>query len=186
MNGSASRARPAAQRRSGLPRPGGRMLAALLWCYASIGPQALAADSQTAEAAAPVPSATDALAAYDRFRAAPEQSLAEATTFLRYMQGGAVHTVLDDRLMFFMYRDLPPDVRAVLYAAYMGGNLESQLRTRKAGDDPVAGMHGVLAAYAALRESRADLAIAELDTLATAAAAQRLPAAVEALRNGTP
>lgn len=162
-----------------------RVIGALCLCLAWTVP-ALAAESDAGQAIPSPPDAAEALAAYDRFRAAPAQGLADAATFLRYMQGGAVHTVLDDRLMFFMYRDLPADVRAVLYAAYMGGNLDSQLRTRKAGDDPVAGMQGVLAAYASLRAARPTLAIAELDTLAAAAAAARLPAAIEALRNGTP
>jgi hypothetical protein len=54
--------------------------------------------------------------------------------------------------------------------------------TREAGDDPVTGQQGVLAAYAMLRKSRAELALPELDTLATAAASRALPAAVEALR----
>jgi hypothetical protein len=44
----------------------------------------------------------------------------------------------------------------------------------------------VLAAYAMLRKSRAELALPELDTLATAAASRALPAAVEALRKSPP
>ena len=124
--------------------------------------------------------------AYDRFRAAPEQQLAEAPAFLRYMQGGAVHTVLNNRLMFFMYRDVPPDVQAVLYAAYMGANLDSQLRTRRQGDDPVAGMQAVLDTYAALKRSHPGLALAELEALGEAVRARGLPAAVGAMAAGTP
>jgi hypothetical protein len=128
--------------------------------------------------------AEQALTAYDRFRVAPETRLNEAPTFLRYMQGGAVHTVLNNKLLFFMYRAVPPDVQAVLYAAYMGANLDSQLRSRKQGDDPTAGMAAVLAAYASLQKTHPDLKLAELDALAQAAAEQGLEQAVLAMADG--
>lgn len=137
-----------------------------------------------ADAVAPTaPAITEAvaLAAYDRFRTAPLENLYEAPVFLRYMQGGAVHTVLNRKLVFWMYGDYPPDVQAVLYAAYMGGNLDSQLRTRKQGDDPEAGMNGVLDAYAGLKAARPAFAIAELDELARARREGRLGGAIAKL-----
>ncbi len=145
-----------------------------------------AAFAQEAAPTAPLVTAEQALAAYDRFRVAPEKSLQEAPTFLRYMQGGAVHTVLNNQVVFWMYRDFPPDVQAVLYAAYMGGNLDSQLRTQKRGDDPTAGIAAALGAYAALKQTHPTLVISELDSLASAAAEGRLPAAVAALANDKP
>jgi hypothetical protein len=142
----------------------------------------------SAQEAVPAPAITaeQALAAYDRFRLAPEQSLQEAPTFLRYMQGGAVHTVLNNRVLFWMYRDFPPDVQAVLYAAYMGGNLDSQLRTQKRGDDPAAGIAATLSAYAALKKTHPTLLMTELETLASAQANGRLSEAVTALANAKP
>ncbi len=148
----------------------------------------LLSTSLSAQETAPAPTVTaeQALAAYDRFRRAPEQSLQEAPTFLRYMQGGAVHTVLNNRILFWMYRDFPPDVQAVLYAAYMGGNLDSQLRTQKRGDDPAAGIAATLSAYAALKKTHPTLVLTELETLASAQANGRLTEAVAALADTSP
>lgn len=147
------------------------------------------APARAAEPAATQPATVtqeDALAAWHRFKAAPLDRLEDAPVFLKYMQGGATHTVLNGKLVFFMYEDYPPETRAVLYAAYMGGNLESQLVTRRQGDDPQAAMSAVLDAYAALKTRDSKLAIAKLDELAAARAAGRFPAAVDALAGGRP
>ena len=125
--------------------------------------------------------AAQALAAYDRFKAAPENNLREAPTFLNYMQGGAVHTVLNSQVVFWMYRAIAPDAQAVLYAAYMGGNLDSQLRGPRHGDDPEAGMRAALTAYATLTQTHSKLSIPEFAPLAKAEAAGKLREAVEAL-----
>ncbi|MSR14355.1 MAG: hypothetical protein EXR86_07285 [Gammaproteobacteria bacterium] len=128
--------------------------------------------------------AAEALAAYARFALAPEQNLKEAPIFLGYMQSGAVHAVLNANLLFWMYRPFPPDVQAVLYAAYMGGNLHSQLETHKQGDDPAAGMSAAIDAYAGLKETHADLKIAEFEQLLEAQRAGNLASAVDALASG--
>ena len=125
--------------------------------------------------------AAQALAAYDRFRRAPEQNLREAPTFLNFMQGGSVHTVLNSNVVFWMYRDIAPDAQAVLYAAYMGGNLDSQLRGSKHGDDPEAGMRATLIAYRGLQKTHPKLVIPEFEPLAQAEAQGKLRAAVDAL-----
>ncbi|MBI2802726.1 MAG: hypothetical protein HYX63_21015 [Gammaproteobacteria bacterium] len=135
---------------------------------------------------APTITATQALAAYDRFKAAPEANLQDAPTFLKFMQNGAVHTVLNSKVVFWMYRDVPRDVQAVLYAAYMGGNLDSQLRTRQQGDDPEAGMRAALSAYEALKKTHAKLALPELDALRKAQSAGALAPALAKLAEDKP
>src|SRR5690606_6351114 len=117
-----------------------RLPAVLLLAVALAGAVLAPAAAQEPAPTGRAVTAEEALAAYDRFIAAPIERLGEAPTFLRYMQGGAVHTVLNANVVFWMYRDVPPDVQAVLYAAYMGGNLDSQLRGRRQGDDPEAGI----------------------------------------------
>ncbi len=146
------------------------------------------APAQTAPPAeqAPTVSQAEAVAAWNRFKAAPGSNLKDAPTFLRYMQGGAVHTVLNSNLVFWMYQDYPREAQAVLYASYMGGNMESQLVTRKAGDDPEAGMSAVLDAYATLKAGDQALTIKRLDDLITARDEGRFAAAVSDLGQGKP
>ena len=146
----------------------------------------LAAQAPPPAEAAPAVSEDAALAAWRSFKAAPLERLAEAPTFLRYMQGGAVHTVLNSNLVFWMYKDYPPEAQAVLYAAYMGGNLESQLITRKNGDDPEAAMSAVLDAYAALKAKKPELAIERLDRLTAARDEGHFAEAVADLGQGKP
>lgn len=148
--------------------------------------QPLAAQSPAAATPPPAISEQDALAAWQRFKSAPLDNLKDAPVFLRYMQGGAVHTVLNSNLLFWMYNDYPPEAQAVLYAAYMGGNLESQLVTRRNGDDPEAAMSAVLDAYAVLKAKKPEFAIARLDELAVARDAGRFAEAVVALGQGRP
>ena len=143
----------------------------------SAAPPTAAADSVTAE---------EALAAWQRFKRAPLENLKEAPTFLRFMQGGAVHTVLNSNLVFWMYQDYPPEAQAVLYSAYMGGNLESQLVTRKQGDDPEAAMSATLDAYTVLRARNAELTIQRLDDLIVARKEGRFAQAVADLGQGRP
>lgn len=142
----------------------------------------------TAPAPETAPSVTEAeaLAAWQRFKRGPRANLNEAPTFLRFMQGGAVHTVLNANLLFWMYKDYPPEAQAVLYAAYMGGNMESQLVTRKQGDDPEAGMSAALDAYAELKAQDAKLGIARLDALLVARQEGRFAEAVADLGMGKP
>lgn len=128
---------------------------------------------------APRVSQADALEAWDRFRQAPEQHLDLATTFLRFMQGGSVHTVLRSDVLFWMYAPYPPDVQAVLYAAYMGGNLDSQLRGKRQGDDPEAGIAAALDAWAGVKKTHPTLDIPRLDELAKARREGRLAAALD-------
>lgn len=150
-----------------------------------LGVPALAQNAAPPPPAAPAPAApaitaAEALAAWDRFRAAPEQKLSEAPTFLKFMQGGEVHTVLRSDIVFWMYQPFPQDVQAVLYAAYMGGNLESQLRGKKQGDDPEAGMNAALDAWAGLKKTHPKLSIPLLDKWEQARREGRLAAALDA------
>ena len=153
-------------------------VACALWLGLAAAPQAQSPDAPPAEA--PRVTAEQALAAWDTFRADPEHRLDVATTFLKFMQGGSVHTVLRSDVLFWMYAPYPPDVQAVLYAAYMGGNLDSQLRGKKDGDDPEAGMAAALDAWAALKKTHPNVNIARLDELAAARQVGRLGAALDA------
>ena len=160
---------------------------ALLTLLLALSPTlpALAADDAAAPAV-PTVSREEALAAWQRFKAAPTERLEDATVFLKYMQGGAVHTVLNSNLVFWMYNDYPREAQAVLYAAYMGGNLESQLVTRKQGDDPQAGLDAVLDAYTLLKARDEALGIKRLDEMLVARAEGRLAEAVADLAQGKP
>lgn len=145
----------------------------------------LAADGAAAPAA-PAVSREEALAAWQRFKAAPTERLDDATVFLQYMQGGAVHTVLNSNLVFWMYNDYPREAQAVLYAAYMGGNLESQLVTRRQGDDPQAAISAALDAYVVLKARDEALTIKRLDDMLVARTEGRLAEAVADLAQGKP
>jgi len=145
----------------------------------------LAADGAAAPTA-PTVSREEALAAWQRFKAAPTERLDDATVFLQYMQGGAVHTVLNSNLVFWMYNDYPREAQAVLYAAYMGGNLESQLVTRKEGDDPQAAISAALDAYIVLKARDEALTIKRLDDMLVARTEGRLAEAVADLAQGKP
>ena len=156
--------------------------ALLLTCALWIGLTAHT-NAQTAAGGAPAApeiTAEQALAAWDTFRNAPEQRLDVATTFLKFMQSGGVHTVLRSDVLFWMYAPYPQDVQAVLYAAYMGGNLDSQLRGKKAGDDQEAGMAAALDAWATVKKTHPNLKIERLDKLETARRAGKLGAALDA------
>lgn len=145
----------------------------------------LAAEGAAAPAA-PTVSREEALAAWQRFKAAPTERLDDATVFLQYMQGGAVHTVLNSNLVFWMYNDYPREAQAVLYAAYMGGNLESQLVTRRQGDDPQAAISATLDAYVVLKARDEALTIKRLDDMLVARTEGRLAEAVADLAQGKP
>lgn len=145
----------------------------------------LAADGAAAPAV-PTASREEALAAWQRFKAAPTERLDDATVFLQYMQGGAVHTVLNSNLVFWMYNDYPREAQAVLYAAYMGGNLESQLVTRRQGDDPQAAISAALDAYVVLKARDEALTIKRLDDMLVARTEGRLAEAVADLAQGKP
>ena len=65
-----------------------------------------------------------ALAAYEKFQSDPVGNLQAAPHFIRFIEtDGEVHIVLEPLLIRWMYEDYVPEVKAVLYAAYMGGNM---------------------------------------------------------------
>ena len=126
----------------------------------------------------------DALAAYNAFNQDPVNKLDVAPTFLKFIEtDGEAHIVLDPTLTAWMYEDHVPEARAVLYAAYMGGNMNAQLLGLSNGDDPIKGMESVLAAYAKLKMKYADLSIPMLDSLAADAQKTSLTAAIEKITN---
>lgn len=139
----------------------------------------VAAQSGDPAAAAPAITEQQALQAYDTFRQAPLDNLKEAPVFLKYVQThGKTHLVYNERNVFWMYRKYDPEVQAVLYAAYTGGNIDSQLRGRQQGDDPAAGLTAALDAYAQLKTRHEDLAIPEFEAFKKARDEGRLPAAL--------
>ncbi len=112
-------------------------------------------------------SANQAIAAWTAFAADPINELRQAPTFLRFIEthGGDVHVVINGNLLGFMQRDVPPAARAVLYAAFMGGNMRAQLESGDVADDPVAGMAAAVNAYQFLKAGDGALAVREMDYL---------------------
>jgi len=137
-----------------------------------------------AVAPARVPSADEARAAYAAFRADPLARLDRTDPFLRFIRdSGEVHMVLNNDLMAWMYQPFDDTLKAVLYASYLGGNMEAQLAHQdplSSGDD-VAGMASALDAYAAIQKAHADFRLPMFEDLKTAQAAHRLDAAVMAI-----
>ncbi|MCB1746792.1 MAG: hypothetical protein KDK06_06435 [Gammaproteobacteria bacterium] len=145
---------------------------------------ALAAQSAPPAATPPsVPDAATALAAWEAFAADPVARLDRTQPFLDFIRGsGEVHIVLNENLLAWMYDDgLPPERKAVLYAAFLGANMAAQLSRGEAGSDDTAGMRGALAAYRALRGGDANFHLALFDRLDTAEKAGEFDAAVTAL-----
>ncbi|MEQ8662564.1 MAG: hypothetical protein RLW62_17260 [Gammaproteobacteria bacterium] len=148
---------------------------------------ALPAAAAETTAADGMPTAQDALAAWRAFAADPPARLDRTGPFLDYIRnGGVVHIVLNDGLLGFMYDTALDEPRkAVLYAAYLGANMASQLEREETGSDNLAAMRGTLAAYRALQAEDATFAVSALEPFAQAEAAGALPAAVHAAVTGT-
>ena len=149
-----------------------------------------ASDAQSDEpaAAAPavsttkVPTAAQALAAWQDFRTNPLTRLDRTQPFLDFIRdSGQVHIVLNNNLLAWMYQPMDDALKATLYAAFLGGNMAAQLDTRKSSDsDDVAGMAAALDAYGQVRKAHPDFQLPLFERLATARVEQRLAAAVEA------
>ena len=108
----------------------------------------------------------EALSAYANFKSDPINKLDQAPVFLKFIEtDGEAHIVLDQKLTAWMYEDHEPEARAVLYAAYMGSNMNAQLSGASDGDDVVQGMSGVLAAYMPLKTKYPALSIPMLESL---------------------
>lgn len=123
-----------------------------------------------------------ALAAYGMFNANPINNLNAAPTFLKFIEtNGEAHVVLDPVLTAWMYEDHEPEARAVLFAAYMGGNMNAQLVGTSQGDDRVSGMQSVLRAYKPLKKKYETLSIPLLEQLQSHADQGALAEAIENL-----
>ena len=126
----------------------------------------------------------DAIRAYDSFNADPINNLNVAPTFLQFIEtDGEAHVVLHPILTAWMYEDHEAEARAVLYAAYMGGNMSAQLLDESAGDDPVEAMRSVLIAYQKLKTKHELLSIPLLDSLQSHATNDTLTDAIEEILN---
>ncbi len=138
-------------------------------------------------AAKKVPSAAQALAAWQDFRADPLARLDRTGPFLDFIRdGGQVHIVLNNRLLAWMYQPMDDALKATLYAAFLGGNMAAQLEARKSSDnDDVAGMAAALDAYGQVRKVHGDFQLPLFEQLAAARAEERLAAAVKAIEADT-
>ena len=81
-----------------------------------------------------------------------------------------------------MYDNHAPEIRAVLFAAYMGSNMNAQLTGISDGDDAVQGINGVLDAYQVLKTKHKELDIPMLEDLAEQREQGSLSAAIKALQ----
>ncbi len=134
-----------------------------------------------------LPTAAEARAAFAKFAADPVHRLDATGPFLDFIRSsGEIHIVLNDALLAWMYSDFDEHNKAVLYAAFLGGNMNGQLTSGTSGSDDVAGIRSTLHAYARLRELQPEFRLTQLDELASAAAAGTLPAAVQAIVGGDP
>jgi len=146
------------------------------------------ADSAAQAGAPSVPDAQSALAAYAAFRAAPLDHLERSGPFLNYIRdSGAVHIVLDEDLLAWMYQPIDPTYKAALYAAYLGGNMAAQLAAGERGiDGDIDGMASALDVYALIRARDASFTLPVFDTLAQARSDGRFAATVRAVRDPAP
>jgi len=135
-----------------------------------------------------VPSASEALAAWNEFRADPLARLDKTQPFLDFIRdSGQVHIVLNNDLLAWMYQPMDDSYKATLYAAFLGGNMAAQLAAKASGDnDDVAGMAAALEAYAAVRKAHPDFRVSLFETLATAHGEQALAAAIRNIESGAP
>ena len=150
---------------------------------------ATAALAQQAPAAATpprVPTAAEALAAWQAFREDPLARLDRTGPFLDFIRdSGEVHIVLNEDLLAWMYQPMDPNLKATLYAAFLGGNMAEQLKNRQSGDgDDVAGMNSALDAYAAVKNAHPEFSLPLFESLGQARDEHRLAAAVKDIESG--
>jgi hypothetical protein len=146
------------------------------------------AGSAAQEAAPSVPDARTALAAYAAFRAAPLERLDRSGPFLDYIRdSGAVHIVLDEDLLAWMYQPIDPTYKAALYAAYLGGNMAAQLAAGEhAVDGDIDGMASALEVYTLIRARDAAFTLPLFDTLTQARSDGRFADVVRTVRDPAP
>lgn len=153
-------------------------LAAL--CFALVGLTSAAENNEAED----IPSATAALEAFDAFSANPYHNLDKTQTFLDFIRAsGQVHIVLNETLLAWMYDDMPQHNKAVLYAAFLGGNMAGQLADDDASSnsDNVGGMISALKAYAAIRAEDSEFSLPLFEQLAAAQSNGQLVAEIDKL-----
>lgn len=133
-----------------------------------------------------IPDAAQALSAFAVFNQDPFNRLDATTPFLEFIRSsGAIHIVLNEDLLAWMYADIDPHAKAVLYAAYLGGNMHDQLTRAEADAADVAGMAVALRAYQAIRQQLTDFTLPLFEQLLAAEAAGELAAAVSNIVAGS-
>jgi hypothetical protein len=130
-----------------------------------------------------IPTAEEALAAWELFRAEPLTRLDRTQPFIDFIRdSGQVHIVLNQALLGWMYEPIDAELKAVIYAAFLGSNMAAQLARGKApgveGGDDLAAISGALAAYSAVRTAHPTVTIALFEQLTEAERAGNLAATV--------
>ncbi len=155
----------------------------MLWSMTSHAQSPAPATEPAAIVDTTVPSAAQALAAWQDFREDPLARLDRTQPFLDFIRdSGQVHIVLNNNLLAWMYQAMDDALKATLYAAFLGGYMAAQLETRHSdGSDNVAGMAAALDTYGHVRKTHPDFQVPMFERLASARAQQRLAAVVKTI-----
>jgi hypothetical protein len=155
------------------------LLALVLACQIALSP----ADNGGVQT---IPSAAQALSAFAVFNQDPFNRLDATAPFLEFIRSsGEVHIVLNEHLLAWMYAEIDPHAKAVLYAAYLGGNMHDQLTLGEAGTADVAGMGAALLAYQAIRQQQTDFRLPLFEQLLAADATGEFAATVSNIGAGS-
>lgn len=185
-----------------------KILQQLLLGLCILAPLAQAADNASAPAASapasasavestpatqPLPSKEEVLRAIDTLenRFLNQEALAAAqTVYLFAQQSKEVSVMLSPEIAPWVSAEAKPrsagdeNVRRMLLAAYLAGNIKAQLAAGKPADNPVAGWKLALKAYQSIKQKNKQFTIPEMETLKAKQAKGELPKLAEkALKN---
>lgn len=158
----------------------------VLWSCLTCAADGAAPPAGATLAAPKVPSAAEALAAWNEYRVEPLARLDKTQPFLDFIRdSGQVHIVLNNDLLAWMYQPMDNTVKAALYASFLGGNMAAQLASKQSGDNAdVAGMDAALDAYAAARKAHLDFQLPLFERLSEARGKHNLAQAVKDIESG--
>lgn len=124
-----------------------------------------------------LPSRDEVLKAVEVFIKAPVSAQARdaAATITTFAQkSDDVTIVVSMKAVPWFERDKPPKFSGTLLAAFLAGNIKSQLERRTNADDSYAGVQQVLKTYSQLKEADKTLDIPEVQKLADLEAKKQL------------
>jgi len=170
------------------PRPLPTILASLALALAACGGAGAKTPSEPGSSSGPVdssPSAepmskeqTDTLAAVEAFLSDPQNADPEPIT--RYMNDSPdVMVVIEQELTGDDKATMTEEESALLLVGFIAGNIKAQILRGRKENDPVGGVRGMLAVYAALQASSPSLSSPKLDDFAKHEAAGTLEEHVE-------